>query len=134
LDAPAWLPAAGQGALGIAAREGDRDVAELLSILDSPDVRRETTAERTFLRELEGGCQIPIGSIATVAGEALRIDGFVGSLDGQTLIRGRIEAPADEPEEAGRRLAADLLERGAKEVLDRVRATAEQSLPRASAP
>ncbi|HLU25949.1 MAG TPA: hydroxymethylbilane synthase [Longimicrobiales bacterium] len=134
LEPPGWLPAAGQGALGIAAREGDDDVASLLSALDHPDARRETTAERAFLRELEGGCQIPIGALARTEGELLRLDGFVGSLDGRTLIRGSIEAPAGDPEEAGRRLAADLLERGAKEVLEQVRAAAIESLPRASAP
>jgi hydroxymethylbilane synthase len=134
LEAPPWLPAPGQGALGIAVREGDYRVLELFQPLDDPAARMTTSAERGFLRALEGGCQIPIGALAISEGEELRLQGLVSSIDGTNLLRGELVGNPDAPEELGQRLAEELLGRGAGEILSRIRSAHDESLPSASAP
>ncbi|HSH46305.1 MAG TPA: hydroxymethylbilane synthase, partial [Longimicrobiales bacterium] len=124
LDPADWLPAVGQGALGIAIREGDSATRSLVAPLDDAGARAATTAERAFLNELEGGCQVPIGAMGSVAGGALRLDGLVASLDGTTVLRAAVDGKASAADQLGRKLAALLLERGAGDVLARVRAAA----------
>ncbi|MDR9402126.1 MAG: hydroxymethylbilane synthase, partial [Halothece sp. Uz-M2-17] len=75
------LHAVGQGALGIECREGDTRILDLLKAIEDPDTRDRTLAERSFLRELEGGCQVPIGVNSVIAGEQLTLTGMVASLD-----------------------------------------------------
>lgn len=132
LDPADWLPAVGQGALGIAIRDGDDDARQLVAALDHPTARAATTAERAFLNELEGGCQVPIGALARVENDSIRLDGFVSSLDGATVLRADADGPVAGADDVGRRLAATLLERGAGDVLDAVRA--ESPFRGASAP
>lgn len=134
LDAPEWLPAAGQGALGIAVGTDDDKTRTILEPLDDPIARAETAAERAFLRELEGGCQIPIGALARRVGDELLIHGLVAALDGDPLLRGEMVGDPARPEELGQRLAEDLLDRGAGEILDRIRSLQNDALSRASAP
>lgn len=134
LEAPRWLPAVGQGALGVAIR-GDDDVTRtVVSALDDPDTRIATTAERAFLRALEGGCQIPIGALATRDGNSVRLYGLVADLDGEPLIRGDATGDVDEAEALGRGLAEELLARGADAVLRWIREIRPDQLPGASAP
>ncbi|MFW6079693.1 MAG: hypothetical protein ACODAE_08735, partial [Gemmatimonadota bacterium] len=73
LGADGWLPAAGQGALAVVARAGDDASLELLAAIDDPVDRATTGAERAFLRELEGGCQIPIGALAVLERDGERL-------------------------------------------------------------
>ncbi len=136
LGPPEWLPAVSQGALGITTRDGDAATAALVAVLNDPATAAATAAERAFLRALEGGCQIPIGALATVEGDELVLDGFVASMDGSAYVRGLSRGPIADPRAVGIALADDLLDRGAGEVLRQVRAAAESpgSLPRPSAP
>lgn len=134
LDAREWLPAAGQGALGVAVREGDARVLEIVAALDDHSARSATTAERTFLRALEGGCQIPIGALAIREGDSLHLRGFVADIDGQPFLRGELTGAASDPSGLGQKLADELLDRGAGEVLQRIRSLPGPDLPRASAP
>jgi hydroxymethylbilane synthase len=134
LTAPTWLPAAGQGALGIAVGHGDERTIGLISSLDDEIARATTAAERAFLRALEGGCQIPIGAFATLEEQTLRLFGLVAAIDGDPLLRGEAVGDLDRPEELGRQLAAELLEQGAGEILDSIRSVQENELPHASAP
>jgi hydroxymethylbilane synthase len=134
LDAPAWLPAAGQGALGIAVGAEDERTRELLRPLDDDAARSTTTAERAFLRALEGGCQIPIGALARLEAGRLQLHGLVAAFDGNPLLRGEITGKATEAAELGRKLAANLLERGAGEILRAIRSLENGALPHASAP
>jgi hydroxymethylbilane synthase len=134
LAAPDWLPAVGQGALGVAIREDDVAVRDLVAPLTDPDALAATTAERAFLRDLEGGCQIPIGALATREGEMLRLHGLVASLDGTELLRGEVSGRVDDPAGLGSRLAAELIERGAGEILGAIRGATTDSVPNASAP
>jgi hydroxymethylbilane synthase len=134
LDAPAWLPAVGQGALAVACRADDSRMIARLASLDHGSTRAATAAERSFLRQLEGGCQVPIGALAIVNGDTLQLYGFVASLDGVTLLRGQTSADAGDAVACGERLAAQLLDAGAGRVLAEVRDVAAGGLPYPSAP
>lgn len=133
LGPPHWLPATGQGALAILARAGDGATLDLLRPLDHADTRAATTAERTFLGRLEGGCQIPIGALGHVDGSALRLRGLVASLDGVTVVRGEVTGRTADAAGLGRALAEQLIADGAGEVLRAVRAAAHQ-VPGPAAP
>lgn len=130
LGGAAWLPAVGQGALGIVCRQDDERTRQILSVLDDDATHRATAAERAFLRELEGGCQVPIAALGAVDGSHVLLRGLVASLDGRQLLRG--ERKAAQPEAAGRALAQELLERGAGDILEAVRAELQQAPPPAA--
>lgn len=121
LDAPAWLSAVGQGALAIVCRSDDEATLERLRPLADATTTAATAAERAFLRKLEGGCQIPIGALGTVEGDRVTLRGLVAGLDGDVILRGEESGSADAAEDVGRRLAASLVERGAGEILARIR-------------
>jgi len=114
------LPAIGQGALGIETRKGDKEVEERIHFLNDPPSAIAVSAERAFLKKLEGGCQVPIAAFARVIDSNLCIDGLVGTIDGKRLIQHHLEGPADGAEGIGIELAEILLERGAKGILDEV--------------
>ncbi|HEX5725913.1 MAG TPA: hydroxymethylbilane synthase [Longimicrobiaceae bacterium] len=120
LDPEDWLPAVGQGALAIVARADDEETLARVRILHDPDTAACTTAERAFLRALEGGCQVPIGALATREGGELRLRGMVAALDGSRVLHG--SERGDDPEALGRALADRLLGEGAGEVLEAIRA------------
>jgi hydroxymethylbilane synthase len=113
LDAPSWLPAAGQGAIAVQVRSDDKPSKDMVAALNDTATEIATRAERAFLAGLEGGCQVPIGSLA-VGG---MLHGFVSSLDGRQALRGSISLDDGNPETSGRALAAQLRESGAGEVL-----------------
>ncbi len=114
------LPAIGQGALGIETRMDDMEVEEQIRFLNDRDALIAVTAERAFLKKLEGGCQVPLAAYARSVGKTLRVDGLVGSIDGKRLIRHHVEGPIENAESLGIELAEILLGKGAKEILDEV--------------
>lgn len=118
------LPAVGQGAIAVEIRQNDPGIETMIAKLDHPETRIAVTAERAFLRELEGGCQVPIGALAVMDGDELRLDGFVGSLDGSVCFRESAQGRADDAEATGVRLAEAMIARGARELLSSVRADA----------
>jgi hydroxymethylbilane synthase len=120
LNPEVFLPAIGQGAIGIEIREGDGAVGEWVNSLHDPDTADAVEAERGFLKELEGGCQVPIGGHAKVSVDEVALTGLVASLDGRTVHEASGSAPRDEAETLGRRLAQQVLAAGAKEILDAV--------------
>lgn len=111
------LHAVGQGALGIECRAGDTEILEILKVLEDPDSRDRTYAERSFLRELEGGCQVPIGVNTNIEGETLTLVGMVASLDGKRLIKDSVSGNRNNAEPLGIDLANRLREQGAGEIL-----------------
>ena len=111
--------AVGQGALAIEARP-DGAGWEACRPLDHPATRAAVTAERGLLAALGGGCQVPIGAHAILENGALHLRAIVASPDGNRLIRGDARGPVADADALGRRLGADLLARGAKEILDAV--------------
>ena len=114
------LPAIGQGALGIETRMDDKEVEGQIRFLKDRDSSIAVTAERAFLKKLEGGCQVPLAAYARPVGRILHVDGLVGSIDGKTLIRHHVEGPTENAELLGVELAEILLGKGAKEILDEV--------------
>jgi len=111
------LHAVGQGALGIECREGDQEIIEIIQVLEDINTRDRCRAERAFLRELEGGCQVPIGVNTSIEGENLTLVGMVASLDGQTLVKDEITGKSSDCEAIGRELAHKLRDQGAGEIL-----------------
>ncbi len=111
------LPAVGQGALGIEMRDEDRDLAEALSFLNHSVTWIEVGSERSFLKRLGGGCQLPIAAYGKIRGAELVLRGLVGSLDGRCIVTDEAKgAPADWPE-LGAALAERILDRGGREIL-----------------
>lgn len=114
------LPATGQGAVGIECRVQDPETNALIAPLNHYPSAVAVTAERAFLATLEGGCQVPIAGYARLEGETLTLRGLVGSLDGETLIRGsRVGSPAAAAE-IGQSLGEEILDRGGREILAEV--------------
>jgi hydroxymethylbilane synthase len=111
------LHAVGQGALGIECRVGDRQVLDLLKVLEHSETSDRTLAERAFLRELEGGCQVPIGVNTSIEGDNLTLTGMVASLDGQRLVKDKVNGSRSEAENLGINLAEKLRQQGATEIL-----------------
>jgi hydroxymethylbilane synthase len=123
------LPAVGQGALAIETRDNDVELLGWLARLEDPATRACITAERALLRELEGGCQVPIGAQAVVEGTVLRLEGVVASLDGERVLRASAEGPAADAADIGRRVAGELLKQGGHEILAAIRAAEEVAAP-----
>lgn len=129
LEPEEMLSAVGQGAVAIQVRSGDQRVARLVAHLEHAPTRLATTAERALLARLEGGCQIPIGALATFVGTELTLRGLVASIDGEKLVRASATMPVTERAEAaqlGKRVAEKLLQEGATAILAQVRAALEE--------
>ncbi len=121
------LHAVGQGALGIECRAGDTDILNLLKSLEHTTTAHRCYAERAFLRELEGGCQVPIGVNTQIEGEQLTLTGLVASLDGKKLVKDVVTGAASDAEQIGIELAKKLREQGAQEILDEILAEIDRS-------
>ncbi|MCH7666252.1 MAG: hydroxymethylbilane synthase [Acidobacteria bacterium] len=117
------LPAVAQGAIAIQFRKGDQPTLDWIRPLDDPTSHRAVIAERALLRRLEGGCQIPVGALATVQGNELRLSAIVCSLDGRRSVEGTRVGSLDRGDDLGRSLAEELLELGAAEILAAIRRT-----------
>ncbi|MGE4542759.1 MAG: hydroxymethylbilane synthase [Pedobacter sp.] len=111
------LPAIGQGALGLECRQGDDRTLALIAPLHHADTAVAVTAERAFLRRLNGGCQVPLAAHATVVGDRVNMVGLVAEVDGSRLLKDTLVAPVPEAEAAGRQLAESLLAQGADRIL-----------------
>ena len=120
------LHAVGQGALGIECRDGDTNILDLLKVLEHTPTAQRCYAERAFLRELEGGCQVPIGVNTTIEGDKLTLIGMVASLSGDRLIKDSVAGTAIDAEKLGVELAGKLREQGAKEILDEILAEVQR--------
>lgn len=133
MDPIEWVPAPGQGALAIVARAGDDAVLSVIAALDDSVTRAETAAERAFLHELRGGCQVPVGAVARASGGRVALRGLIAPLDGVGALRGDASGDTGAAEDLGRELAAEMLRSGGAEILAAVRAHTAP-LPRATAP
>jgi len=127
-----WVPAVGQGALALICRTDDSRTAELLAPLHHAATASCVMAERAFLRSLEGGCQVPIGALADLEGDDLRLEGFVADVDGAVVLRDTLTGPFEAAAEIGVELAERLIHRGANDILRRVRSISE--LPGVTSP
>lgn len=120
MSAEESLPAVGQGAVGIECRLDDDRTRALLAPLNHEETAIRVLAERAMNTRLEGGCQVPIGSYAELEGDSLWLRALVGAPDGSQIIRGERRGNAAEAEKMGIELAEELLDRGAREILDDV--------------
>ena len=120
------LPAVGQGALGIEIRQNDDGVANIISHLASRATTYATLGERAFLRYLEGGCQVPIGTLGRIEQNVFMLDAVIGSIDGRQLVRGKIHGEPAASEELGEQLAKSLYKSGGREILEEIRRAVPQ--------
>ena len=111
------LPAVGQGALGIETRADDRETSRFVAALDDLESHAAVTAERALLRELEGGCQIPLGAWARFENGELRLEACVFSADGKEFVRKELRGQPGEAEKLGVRLGQIMIEAGADRIL-----------------
>jgi hydroxymethylbilane synthase len=114
------LHAVGQGALGIECRTDDPEILTLLKALEHPPTAHRCYAERAFLRELEGGCQVPIGVHTVIEGDVLTLTGLVASLDGQRVVKGTQTGSPEQAEVIGTQLAEQLRDQGAQDILNEI--------------
>jgi len=126
LEPERFVPAIGQGALGLEIRRDDPAMAELIGALHDPETALTVTAERAFLLRLDGGCQVPIGGHARLRqGGMVELTGLVAAVDGSAEFRLTRTAPAADAEALGRAVAEELLALGAGAVLAAVYGTSE---------
>ena len=111
------LPAVGQGAIAIETRSDDEFAIEVTRKLDHRETRLACLAERSFLRSLGGGCQLPIAAHATIEKDLLKLDGLVATPDGSKRLRDTLSGSADSAEDIGALLASTLIDRGATTLL-----------------
>lgn len=121
LEPEKMLPAVGQGIIAVEGREDKGRLEQLLGGFNDADSECGALAERTFLRQLEGGCQVPIGVYTSL--EKRELTGMVASLDGENLIKDSIMFDRKDPVTTGNVLAEKLLSLGADKILDEIRAS-----------
>lgn len=118
-----FVPAVGQGALAIEARADNAHVLTLLAPLHDADTADRVAAERAFLRQVEGGCQVPIAAHATIDNGVVILDALIAAPDGSVVYRAVDRGPRDQAVSVGERLANRLLYEGGKAVLDACKST-----------
>ena len=114
------LHAVGQGALGIECKSDDKTVLKIISVLEDKVSSQRCLAERSFLRELEGGCQVPIGVNSRIQNDELFLTGMVASIDGKRLIKDQSIGNIKNPEKVGKQLAEKLKLQGADKILSEI--------------
>jgi hydroxymethylbilane synthase len=120
LDADLCIPAAGQGALSIECREDDKELLELFEKFTCKKTERAVRAERAFLQKMEGGCQVPIAGFAHVAkNDEIVLNVLVASPEGQEIIKEEVRG--QNPEELGVQAADLLIQKGGKDLIDKVK-------------
>ena len=112
------IPAVGQGALGIECRKDDAEMLDMLSVLHDENTMWATRGERSFLRQLEGGCQVPMGVYGTIYKGQLTLKAIIASLDGKNCFEGELSGPKEKADMLGRNLAKALYEEGGKAIID----------------
>ncbi|MDI6703898.1 MAG: hydroxymethylbilane synthase [bacterium] len=112
-----FLPASGQGALGIEIRVDDEEIKEVVKKLNDENSHICIVAERSFISTLGGGCRVPIGVLGDIKEQELSLQGVVLSPDGKRLIKSKIEGSKEEAIELGKELAFRIIELGGKDIL-----------------
>jgi len=115
-----FIPAVGQGSLAIETRVEDERVINFVKVLNHEESWLRAVCERAFLRELQGGCQVPIGAYAWIEVDRIKIKAFISDLEGERFLEGYEEGSLQEAEEVGKRLAQRLLREGGEEILKEI--------------
>jgi len=113
------IPDVGQGALAIETRSGDEALMILLKAIEHTPSSQAVRAERAFLQAMGGGCTVPVAAFAIIDGDSLKISAMASSPDGTDMIQTEGTFETSNPERAGEVLAAQLMERGAKEIIEK---------------
>jgi hydroxymethylbilane synthase len=111
------LPAVGQGALAIEGRSNDSEIKEITSAINHRETELCTSAERSFLEALGGGCKTPVAAYASITNGKLLLQGLVGSADGRHQVRDSVEGNPEDANRIGKLLADKLINQGAKDLL-----------------
>jgi hydroxymethylbilane synthase len=127
------LPAVGQGALGIEIRANDQQTGEIVSAINHERTAKSTQAERTLLRYVEGGCQVPLGAYARIENDVFMMEAIIGSLDGKKVVRSTIHGNPSEADRLATALAKALLRGGGDKILREIRDGAPREVPIAQA-
>lgn len=114
------LPAVGQGALGIETRKDNLIAIKALKKIHNEKTFIAVKAERELLKALEGGCQVPIGAYCEIKSGILILEAFVGSVDGTVTFRKKLVGDIKNPKKLGNKLAIQLLNAGASEILKEI--------------
>lgn len=117
------IPAVCQGFLGIEARVDDERIKKILEPINNQESFIRATAERSFLKTLEGGCQVPLGAYCEIKDDFIHITGFIADLEGKTFIKESLSEKLtniNQAKELGQRLANILLKRGGKDILTKI--------------
>ncbi len=117
LETEFFVPAAGQGIIGIEARTGDPDMVAVCAAINDDASEIQADAERTFLGFLQAGCQVPCGVLSTVKEDAIAIHAVVLSPDGSEEIKAAKQGPVLDALELARHLADDVIKNGAKRLI-----------------
>ncbi len=112
------IPAIGQGILAVEHREDREDLARLLAMFRDPATEAAGRAERALGLVVEGSCEVPVGALARVDGEALRLEAFIGLPDGSRLVRDHATGLVPNAAAIGHTLGERLLKEGGREILD----------------
>jgi len=122
-----FLPAASQGALGLETRVDDTRAEEIAGELHHKETGIAISAERAFLRKLEGGCQVPAGALGRIESNgSLVLEGMAAETSGEPFYREQVAGSPAEAENLGQRLAEELLRQGAGETLQEIRRREEE--------
>ena len=107
----------GQGALGIECRANDEELKQLLQIINHKETWIKCTAERAFMRTLQGGCHVPVGVVTTLEGQKVHLKGRILNLDGSQCVESEKQGSISDAGEIGKELALECLKQGGDEIL-----------------
>jgi hydroxymethylbilane synthase len=120
LSPEVFLPAVGQGAIGVECRLKDTEAADVVAVLDDAETRTAIIAERSLLSAIQGGCQVPLGAWARIERGELVLEACVCSIDGLQYIKQRATSTPEQAAELGGHMATLLMEAGAQSILEEV--------------
>jgi len=120
IDIEFMLPAVGQGALGIEIKRSNKFAEQIIKKINDKNTHAEVTAERAFLKKLEGGCQIPIGAYAEMRKNGFYLTGLVASVEGDITLKKTLRGSKKYAEDLGNKLAGDLIKAGARKILKEI--------------
>ncbi len=127
IDFEDMVPACGQGAIAIEIRNNDPEIENLMKSINHEETMATSHAEREFLKTLEGGCQIPVGSFSKIKGDKFSITGFISNIDGSQFIKQSAIGFVNDAYKIAVQLANNIYNKGGKEILEQVRAENHQT-------
>ncbi|MDP4203530.1 MAG: hydroxymethylbilane synthase [Bacteroidota bacterium] len=121
IDPENIIPAVSQGIIAIETRVGDEQIATVMNGINHQPTMQVALAERTFLKAMDGGCQVPIGCYSEVSGDEIVFTGFVSDLKGEKTIRLSKKGSLKDARAIALEISGQMAEQGAKEILDDIR-------------